>query len=248
MVLAGLLQAYLVFPSGLHLCVHFSKQRTLKREEGVRKNQLQKPLDSLGWNNTHSEAFDRLQGRIKQATRLAYRNPKMVLCLHTDASDRHWAAAAAHCSPGDLSKPLTDQSHQPLAFLSGTFSEREEHWSTYERKAFAVVQAFRKLDYLLAYDRSTRVFIDHQNLLSAFNPAAMKPSLRRRKVLKVVRWALYRIPLMYRIEHVQGDVKTWPDIMTRWMRGYRRAPAIERITLPLPFSGVTNLLGSPEFD
>lgn len=172
----------------------------------------------------------------------------MVLCLHTDASDRHWAAAATQCSPEDLSKPLTDQSHQPLAFLSGTFSEREEHWSTYEREAFAVVQGFRKLDYLLACDQSTRVFTDHRNLLFAFNPAAMEPSLGRHKVLKVVRWALYLSAFTYRIEQVPGDVNTWPDIMTRWMRGYRRAPAIKRAAPSLPFSGVTTSPDSPEFN
>lgn len=85
------------------------------------------PPDSFGWNKTHRDAFDGLNEQIKQSTRLTHRDPKIVLCLHTDASDRNRAAAATQCSPEDLSEPLTDQYHQPLAFLSGTVSKREEH-------------------------------------------------------------------------------------------------------------------------
>ena len=205
-------------------------------------------LSTLGWNETHSRAFRDLQEQIQDATRLAHRNPDLVLCISTDASEKHWAVAATQCHPRELSKPQATQKHQPLAFLSGTFSEREEHWSTYEREAFAVVQAFRKLDYMLSCDVTTRVFTDHRNLLFAFNPAAIVPSLGRHKVLKVVRWALYLSAFTYRIEHVPGDSNTWPDIMTRWMRGYRNKPAIRRVSAPIPFNGVTSSPDSPEFD
>ncbi len=46
------------------------------------------------------------------------------------------------CVAAELEKPLL---HQPLTFLSGTFSESRENWSNYEREAFTIVQAFRKL-------------------------------------------------------------------------------------------------------
>ena len=109
----------------------------------------------------------------------------MTLCIHTDASDKHWAVASIQCEQTELDKPFLVQHHHPLAFISSAFTEREEHWSTYERKAFAVVQSFHKLDYLLACDPSTRVFTDHHNLLFVFNPIAMEPSLGRHKVLKL---------------------------------------------------------------
>ena len=205
-------------------------------------------LKDLGWSEEHENAFNDLQDQLQEATRLAHRNPDMTLCVHTDASDKHWAVCATQCDASELSKPIMDQEHQPLAFLSGTFSEREEHWSTYEREAFAVIQAFRKLDYLLACDPTTRVFTDHRNLLFTFNPVAMEPSLGRHKVLKVIRWALFLSAFNYRIEHVPGDSNTWPDIMTRWMRGYRKAPSVRRITATLPFNGVTVPPDSPEFE
>jgi len=202
--------------------VAYAKANGSRKKKSIAKFQL----SDLGWNDTHLSAFIDLQEQLKEATRLTHRDPNMILCIHTDASDRHWALAATQCMPEELNKPILDQSHQPLAFLSGTFSEREEHWSTYEREAFAVVQAFRKLDYLVACDPSTHVFTDHRNLLFTFNPTAMEPSLGRHKVLKVVRWALFLSAFTYRIEHVPGDINTWPDIMTRWMRGYRKPPAI----------------------
>lgn len=157
-------------------------------------------LSDLGWNDTHQNAFNSLQEQLKESTR----NPKMTLCIHTDAFDKHWAVAATQCDQMELAKPLLEQKHHPLAFLSSAFSEREEHWSTYEREAYAVVQAFRILDYLLSCDISTRVFADHRNLLFVFNPAAMEPSPGRHKVLKVVRWALFLSAFTYRIEHVPG--------------------------------------------
>ena len=197
------------------------------------------PLADLGWSEKHRNAFNDLQAQLQESTRLTHRDPDMVLCVHTNASDKHWAVAAAQCDPKELEKPLPDQEYHPLAFLSSSSTDREEHWSTYEREAFAVVQAFRMLDYLLACDPTTRVFTDHCNLLFAFNRVAMEPSLGRHKVLRIVRCALYLSAFNYRIERVLGSSNTWPDIMTRWMRGYRKNPAIRRIAPAIRFSGVT---------
>ena len=155
-------------------------------------------------------------------TSLAHRKSELPLCIHTDASDQYWAVCATQCEEQELYKPIVDQRHEPLAFLSGAFSDRETHWTTYERKAYAVVQAFRKLDYILLCEDSTRIFTDHRNLLFVFNPVALEPYLGRHKVLKVVLWALFLSSFSYRIEHVAVNDNTWPDIMTRWMRGYRR--------------------------
>lgn len=223
--------------------VAYAKANGSRKKKSIAKFQL----SDLGWNEKHVFAFNDLQEQLKEATRLTHRDPNMTLCIHTDASDRHWALVATQCKPEELNKLIQDQSHQPLAFLSGTFSDREEHWSTYEKEAFAVVQAFKKLDYLLACDTSTRVFTDHRNLLFTFNPISMEPSLGRHKVLKVVRWALFLSAFTYRIEHVPGDVNTWPDIMTRWMRGYRKPPSIRRVSPAIPFSGVPVPPESPEF-
>ena len=91
-------------------------------------------------------------------------------------------------------------------------------------------------------------FTDYHNSLFAFSPVSMEPSLRRHKVPKVIRWALFLSAFNYRIEHVPGDSNILPDIMTRWTRGYRRSPSIRRVTAALPFNGVAIPPDSLEFD
>lgn len=183
---------------------------------------------SLGWCEEHSEAFSGLQEQLQHAVKTAHRDPTTRLCVHTDASDSFWAAAVTQCQPGELEKPIHDQIHEPLAFLSGAFNTTQEHWSTYEREAYAVVSTFKRLDYMLACETSVSIFTDHRNLLFAFHPSALEPSLGRHKVLKVIRWALFLSTFTYSIEHVPGELNTLPDIMTRWMRGYRRNKKMAR--------------------
>lgn len=207
-------------------------------------------LNGIGWNEAHDHAFTDLQQQIQESVKLAHREPDLILCIHADASDLHWAVCATQCLKEELKKPIHEQQHQPLAFLSGAFTETEAHWTTYEREAFAIVQAFRKLDYLLACDLTTRVFTDHRNLLFIFNPIALESGLGRHTVLKVIRWALYLSTFTYAIEHLPGDPNIWPDIMTRWMRGYRRdnTSRVRRVTEPMFFDDVTVPPDAPEFD
>lgn len=126
-----------------------------------------------------------------------------------------------------------------MAFLSSASTDHEVHWSVYERKAFAAVQAFRKLSYLLACNSTTRVFAKSPQSCLCFQSAAIELSLGRHGVLKAVRWALYLSAFIRRIEYVSGFSKTWPDIMQRWMRCYRKVPAIRSTASAVLFVDVT---------
>lgn len=121
-------------------------------------------MTALGCNATHDDVFYNFQAQTKEVTRLSHLNLNLVLCISTDASDKHWYLAATQSHAAELDKALPNQAHKPLAFFSGSFSEQKEHWSTYEREAFSIVQYFRKLDYILSFDTTTRVFTDHHNL------------------------------------------------------------------------------------
>lgn len=90
------------------------------------------------------------------------------------------------------------QHHSHLAVSSGSFTDRESHWSKYDREDFSVVHEFMWLDYMLACKTTTRIFTDHVNLL-IFIPVTMEPSLVRHKVLKVVCCALFLSALTYKI-------------------------------------------------
>lgn len=93
-----------------------------------------------------------------------------------------------------------------MAFLSDAFTDAQEHWSTYEKEAFAVAETFHKLTYLLACDAWLKVFMDYRYLLFAFNPLALEPSLGRHKVMST---------FFRDIEHVPGELNTIADIQKR---------------------------------
>lgn len=78
-------------------------------------------------------------------------------------------------------------------------------------KAFADLQTFRRLN-----------FTSHRNLLFTFHPTAVEPNLGRHKVLKATRWEMYLSAFSYTFEHLHGEPNILADLMTRWMRGYRR--------------------------
>lgn len=187
------------------------------------------PLSKLGWGPEQSETFKQLQHQLQEMVKTAHRDPALRLCIYTDASDSFWAAAVTQCPDQELRKPVSDQQHDPLAFLSGAFNATQQHWSTFEKEAFAVVETFRRLNYMLSCSNMVSVFTDHRNLLFTFHPTALEPSLGRHKVFKVVRWALFLSAFSYRIEHVPGELNIIADIMTRWMRGYRRRAPHQRV-------------------
>lgn len=90
------------------------------------------------------------------------------------------------------------------------------------------------------------MFTDHWNLLFVFQRTSIEKSLGRLKVLNVIRWALYLSTFTYRIEHVPGDKNVMVDIITRWMRGYRRIrPTVRCITAPVPAAPTASELQWP---
>lgn len=186
------------------------------------------PLCATGWGPQHVAAFRDVQEQLKGAVKTAHRDPGLTLCLYTDASDAHWAGVVTQCEPAQLREAIGNQKHQPLAFLGGSFTGAQVHWSTYEREAFAIIESIRKMDYMFACESSTVIFTDHRNLLFVFHPTAIERTLGRHKVLKVLRWALYLSSFTYRIEHVPGDQNVMADIMTRWLRGYRSTKSLVR--------------------
>jgi hypothetical protein len=66
--------------------------------------------------------------------------------------------------PNDLDKPLADQRHEPVAFISGAFKGASSRWPIVERKDFAIAEATDRLDYFLLHPNGFSLFCDHHNL------------------------------------------------------------------------------------
>lgn len=165
--------------------------------------------------------YDCLITSLKNHVEISCPDPNKVICVHTDASEYYWAGVVTQCEEEELSKPRTDQIHEPLGFLSSSFTGAKLGWSTYEKEAFAIVQTFKKMEYAIISSMKTFIFTDHRNLLFVFNPHSLNPDLKAHIVSKVQRWALYLSQFTYIINHIPGDENVMADIMTRWCKGYR---------------------------
>jgi hypothetical protein len=72
---------------------------------------------------------------------------------------------------------------------------------------------------LLCHDEFS-ILSDFLNLTYNYNPLYADPTLARRVVLKLQRWALRMSVFSYHMEHVMGELNYWTDLMTRWIVGW----------------------------
>ena len=145
----------------------------------------------------------------------AHLDSSKQMCLFTDASDAHFAAVLTQVPPEDLKLPREEQRHEPLSFYSGSFKGALFNWSTFEKEAFAVIEAMERLDYLTLTGR-VRVFTDHLNLIYVYDPTSVVPTIARHVLGKVQRWGIRLSNFDYEVEHVPGVKHDWPDLLSRW--------------------------------
>lgn len=49
----------------------------------------------------------------------------------------------------NIDDPAIQQSHEPLAFISGSFKKSAEHWSKPEKEAYDIISSVMRLEYML---------------------------------------------------------------------------------------------------
>jgi RNase H-like domain found in reverse transcriptase len=116
-------------------------------------------LWDLGWNASHTESFQQCKSALAAAATLAHPRDEMRLCVFTDASQNVWSAVVTQVSPRDLDKPLADQQHEPLAFISGAFKGASSRWPIVEKEAFEIVETTDRLDYFLCTPMDSVCFV-----------------------------------------------------------------------------------------
>lgn len=104
----------------------------------------------LGWENFYSIAIAGIQEQLENVVKSAHCDPWLRICIHRDANNAHWAAAVTQWDVSELRKRISKQNYQPLPLPSASFSSVQEHWSTYEKEALAVVEKFRCSNCMLA--------------------------------------------------------------------------------------------------
>jgi hypothetical protein len=193
--------------------LQFIFEKAMKGQPSRRKSiARQIKLSTVGWNDTHAQAFAELKQAIANHVRLSYPNKDMIQCLYTDANELNSSAVVTQIPVVDLSKITAQQRHEPLGFCGHKFSGSELNWSIVEKEGYAVVDALSKLDYLLMNDKPFRLYVDHKNLLQIFSPSSVSKPVAQ----KLQRWALEIQKFNYQIQYIKGEDNVWSDLMTRW--------------------------------
>ena len=173
-------------------------------------------LSDVGWSNIHIKAFTDCQKALARAATLAHPSADKRICLYTDASQDYWSSITTQVPPNDLDLPRSEQRHEPLAFLSGSFVGAMSRWPIIEKEAYAIVVSCDRLDWLFQRADGFSLFTDHHNLLYVFNPGGRQESPSAHSAAKLIRWALRLSAYSYTIEHVPGEENVWADMLTRW--------------------------------
>ncbi|KAH9150500.1 hypothetical protein AeRB84_006672 [Aphanomyces euteiches] len=152
-------------------------------------------LSVVGWSQDHAACFVDVKSALANFVPLSHPRSVMEVSVFRDASDKFWGAVATQIPSEDLSLPLEDQRHEPLAFLSGTFTDRGER---------------------MVRLGGFRLFKDHRDLIYMFNLHELNNDMTNYHADKLQRWALVMSTFPYTIKCLPGDTNVWGDQLSRW--------------------------------
>ena len=149
------------------------------------------------WTPVHHATFLHLKEAIVQAPILHYPNPTKKYIVYTDSSD-------------DACRAQLSQEHNgtefPVAFLSHTFMETQQKWSTTEQEAFGVYYTITKWNYYLQ-GADIIVWNDHKPLAWFLNGKNTNN--------KVNRWSLELATYNICFEWISGAKNKAADCLSR---------------------------------
>jgi transposase InsO family protein len=173
-------------------------------------------LSTAGWTQEHDAAVTALKKALAHSVTLSYPSDSQVTCVWTDASDEFWAGVITQTAKSELLKPVLQQSHLPMSFVSGRFVGAQLKWPTVEKEGFAIVQTCTKSNRLLRRPQGFELFTDHRNLQFLLSNDADVMPTRRQAADRVERWSITLRSFKYNIQHVDGEDNFVSDLMTRW--------------------------------
>ena len=197
-------------------------------------------LCDIKWGDAEERSFKQCKDALQHRVTLAHRDEHKRLCFYVDASDTHWAGIATQVPNDDVHLPHQDKRHEPLAFLSGHFTDTQLRWSTLEKEAFSIMATIERMHWIASIPTGFDLYTDHNNLVFLFDPLSLAPDLSQSSLRKVIRWAVRLCIYNYACIHISGDDNVWADLLSRWFpqRTIRRLIHIP----PLPSAS------APEFE
>ncbi|POM60167.1 LOW QUALITY PROTEIN: hypothetical protein PHPALM_31012 [Phytophthora palmivora] len=153
-------------------------------------------IAECGWTQQHDAVFEDVKKTLLEMVPLAHPDQNMTVCLFCDPSQDFWGAVCTQLPESELSKPLEEQNHRPLAFLISMTNHREG-------------------SYLLLRPKGFHLLTDHRNLVYISDPYATDTGMQRYQADKLQRWTMTLMAYRYVEEHVKGDENVWADILSR---------------------------------
>lgn len=98
--------------------------------------------------------------------------------MSPNSSDLHLGRFVTLVSRAELENEVAveDMSHGPLGFLNGTFRGAQLQWAKVNKKGYAIVNTFRRLEY---FSLSGVIFTDLRNLAYISDPEACMTTLAK---------------------------------------------------------------------
>ncbi|KAF0717916.1 Aste57867_2018 [Aphanomyces stellatus] len=121
-------------------------------------------LEDVRWTSVHDDCLAKTKAVLGNVVELCHPDPQQRLCVFADASESHWGAVITQVPPDQQHRLLDAQNHQPLMFLSGTFTGAAGRWAIVEKEAHAIVETLARADYLLHPAAGFNLYTDHRNL------------------------------------------------------------------------------------
>jgi hypothetical protein len=173
-------------------------------------------LSAAGWTTEHTTAFVNIKESLAHSVTLAYPSDHLTTCVWTDASDEYWAGVVTQAEAAELQKPVLQQLHKPMAFVSGRFTGAQLKWPTVEKEGFAILQTLTRCSHILRRPRGFELFTDHRNLQFLFSNDPTIAQLKRQSADRLERWMIILRGFNFCIQHVDGEDNIVSDMMTRF--------------------------------
>ncbi|OWZ10056.1 hypothetical protein PHMEG_00017147 [Phytophthora megakarya] len=193
-------------------------EKTYERVGG-RKNFKREQLS--WWSDDEAACVQRCKYALQNVLLLAHPDPEKLLTVYTDASDEHWGTVITQIAQSHATPPVSEQEHEPFMITKVGYN------------TYAMVETFRRADYLLHRLDGIALFTDHRNLCYIVDPHSVSSSVPKYRTDKLHRWALLLMRYQYEIHDIAGDENVWTDLLSRLSSSFKTICAIWQVPLPL---------------
>ena len=164
--------------------------------------ELTKKNNPFMWEAPQQEAFMELKNRLSTSPILAFPDFTKEFIVYTDASEVGIGAVLAQF----VEIPDHAKTEVVIAYMSRHLIERERHWPTIEKEAYAIIQACKTF-YPYLYGRKFTVITDHKPL--QWLKSIKEPTGR------LMRWSLWIQQFDIEIGYRPGKIHQNADCLSR---------------------------------